>query len=322
MIEPDEFVRKPLVISVHYCVISENVIYLVNIHIKPKGSDKMHDRYAQIKERILEIANADAGIMAIVAIGSSTRSELKADEYSDLDLIIAAENTDKWLYGSIPEKLGEMKISFVEPTLGGGMERRVLYDNALDVDMIVFTPEQLTAAAREGVASWVCNRGYTVLYDTMGINELLSEYVVSEVNYSQLSEAEYVNLVNDFCFHVVWAGKKILRGELWTAKMCIDAYLKNHMLKMLEMYTANKYHSDVWHDGRFLDRWADESIKTSLPKCFAHYDRDDMISALAETKSLFAQTASEVAALKGYEYPEVAVDYADKVFAEFFLQVD
>lgn len=278
----------------------------------------MQDRYAQIRSKILELATSDDGIKAVVAIGSSTRSEVKADEYSDLDLIIAAEDTEKWLYGDIPERLGDMKISFVEPTLGGGKERRVLYKNALDVDMIVFTPEQLVAAAREGVAGWVCNRGYTVLYDTMGISELLGEYVRSEVNYSQLTETEYINLVNDFCFHIVWASKKILRGELWTAKMCIDAYLKNDLLRMLEMYTVNKYKSDVWHDGRFLDSWADELIKCSLPKCFAHYDSEDMIAAMAETKTLFSKTAKEVAELRSYAYPDTAVSYADEVFAEYF----
>ncbi len=278
----------------------------------------MQDRYAQIKSRLLELANADDGIRAVVAIGSSTRSEFKADEYSDLDLIIAADDTDKWLYGNIPELLGDVRISFVEPTLGGGKERRVLYKDALDVDMIVFTPEQLTAAAKEGIAGWVCNRGYTVLYDTMGIGELLCEYVSHEVKYHQLSGSEYINLVNDFCFHVVWASKKILRGELWTAKMCIDAYLKNHLLKMLEMYTVSKYASDVWHDGRFLERWADEQIKTTLPRCFAHYEREDMIASLDATKTLFAQTAREVAELKGYDLPDVALSYADEVFAEYF----
>ncbi len=298
------------------CISVSNVIYLS--YTITKGSDKMQDRYEQIKSRIIELADADEGIKAVVVIGSSTRSEVKADEYSDLDLIIAAEDTEKWLYDDIPKQLGEMKISFVEPTLGGGKERRVLYKNALDVDIIVFTPEQLVNAAREGVAGWVCNRGYTVLYDTMGITELLSEYVCHEVNYSQLTEAEYINLVNDFCFHIVWASKKILRGELWTAKMCIDAYLKNHLLKMLEMYTVNKYERDVWHDGRFLDRWADDSIKNSLPKCFAHYDREDMIAALGETKALFVRTAREVAGYKGFAYPEVAVSYADELFAEYF----
>lgn len=278
----------------------------------------MNDRYTEIKRRLLAAADSDSGIRAIVAIGSSTRSDVKADEFSDLDLIIAAEDIDSWLYGSIPEQIGDVRISFVEPTLGGGKERRILYDNALDVDMIVFTPEQFAAAIKEGVAGWVCNRGYSVLHDTMGAADLLAEFVSPEVSHQVMSEADFINMVNDFCFHTVWASKKILRGELWTAKMCIDAYLKNYLLKMIELYSVSKYNIDVWHDGRFLDRWADDTVKEALGKCFAHYDRTDMISALFETKKLFVLLAEAAAESRGYKYPKSAVEYADRVLSEYF----
>ncbi len=278
----------------------------------------MTDRYSEIKRRMLDIATADKSIKAIVAIGSSTRSEVKADEYSDLDLLIATDDTESWLYGNTPDKLGEIKISFVEDSLGGTKERRILYDNALDVDMIVFTPEQFKNVIKEGVAEWVCNRGYSVLYDTMDFGILLAENVSRKTNHNVLTESEYINIVNDFCFHIVWASKKILRGELWTAKMCIDAYLKNHLLKMIEMYSVCKYKTDVWHDGRFLDRWADDNIKNTLPKCFAHYEKEDMISALSETKALFTKTAKETAEIIGYHYPENAINYANYLLSEYF----
>ena len=49
-------------------------------------------------------------------------------------------------------------LSFVEPTLGGGKERRVLYDGSLDVDMIIFTSAQFETAIKDGVASWQVKR--------------------------------------------------------------------------------------------------------------------------------------------------------------------
>ncbi len=278
----------------------------------------MNDRFSEIKRRILDIANTDKGIKAIIAIGSSTRSKVRADEYSDLDLLIAADDAESWLYGNLPGQIGDMKISFIENSLGGAKERRVLYENSLDVDMIVFTPAQLTEAIRGGIANWVCNRGYSVLYDTMDFENLLSENVSSEINHGGLTEAEYINIVNDFCFHTVWAAKKILRGELWTAKMCIDAYLKNYLLKIIEAYSVCRYNADVWHDGRFLDTWADDRIKEALPKCFARYDKADMIIALSETKKLFSQLAEETAEICGYAYPKTAVDYADCLLSEYF----
>lgn len=276
------------------------------------------DRYLVIKDKILDIAKTDKSVHAVVGIGSFARKKLKADDYSDLDLIIVTDDTEKWLYGETPEKIGNVKISFVEFTFGGGKERRVLYENALDVDMIIVTPEQFEAAIKEGAAVRVCSRGYSVLYDTMDLEGLLAENVSSEIKYVGMTEAEYINIVNDFCFHIVWTSKKILRGELWSAKMCLDAYLKNYLLKMIEMHSVCIRSADVWHDGRFLDLWADDKTKESLTKCFAHYDRQDMISALFETSKLFCRLAKDVAIIRKFNYPENAVNYAQYLFDEYF----
>ncbi|WP_296662034.1 aminoglycoside 6-adenylyltransferase [Treponema sp. UBA753] len=273
------------------------------------------DKYHEIKQRLLLIAEKHAEIKAVVAIGSSTRSDVPADEYSDLDLIIATDDTDSWLYGNLPAELGDVKISFVEPTLGGGMERRILYCGWLDVDMIVFTAGQFLNAVNDGTASWVMNRGYAVLHDRIGAAELLKQKINLEIHKSDFSESEFQNLASNFYFHTVWAAKKLLRGELWSAKMCLDSYLKNLLLKVLEVQTATKNHADVWHDGRFLDRWADEEIRVELKNCFARYDKDDMKNALKSTHRLFARTAKETAALKNFAYPDEA-----KKFSEEFLE--
>lgn len=278
----------------------------------------MNDRYSAIRGRVLAVAETDENIMAVVAIGSSTRTRFVADEYSDLDLIIVTYDTESWLYGSIPDQLGNMKISFVEPTLGGGKERRVMYENALDVDMIVFTPAQFETVVRDGTAGWVCNRGYSVLYDAMDFKSLMADFVSCGIHRPDMTKDEYINTVNDFSFHTVWTSKKLLRGEMWSAKMCIDAYLKNHLLRMAEMYCSLKYNADVWHDGRFLDTWADGEIRNSLCCCFAHYDKDEMISALFETQKLFTRLARSVAEMKGYECPNTALDYSGDLLSEWF----
>lgn len=292
--------------------------FLLVLYELIKRRKDIMERYTTIKNNLLELAKKEDNIKAIVAIGSSTRKNVKADEYSDLDMFIITEDTYSWLYGDKLEQLGDIKISFVEPTLGGGKERRVLFDDALDVDMIILTPEQFEAAIKEGVASWVCNRGYAVLYDVMGFEKLLKKYVSTEIGYSELSEEELLNMMNDFYFHIVWSAKKILRGELWSAKMCIDAYLKNYLLKMMEMYSASRYNVDVWHDGRFLDRWADEKIKNELKNCFAHYEREDMIEALLATLQLFKRLAKEVAMMKNINYPKEAEEYAARLVKTYF----
>lgn len=268
------------------------------------------DRYVDIKEKLVKYASQDEDIKVIIAIGSSTREEVKADEYSDLDLIIVSEDTEKWYSGEYPKMLGEVNISFIEPTLGGGKERRSIYDEDRDVDMIIFTPAQFDEALKAGVASWVMNRGYNVLYDAIAVEKEIGTYVKKGHSNPDMAAEEYENMLNDFYFHNIWASKKLLRGELWSAKMCVDAYLKNYLLKAIELYCYEIEGKDVWHDGRFIDKWAGERISDKLSKCFAHYEKSDVSSALIATNSLFEELTREIAAKKGYTYPDKAAKCA------------
>ena len=268
------------------------------------------DKYYDIKTKILEYSKTDVDIKAIIAIGSSTRKEVKADEFSDLDLIVITNNPDKWFSGEYPELLGNVSISFVEPTLGGGKERRCIYDEDRDVDLIILTPEKFEAVIMEGVAGQVMNRGYEVLYDSMHYTELLKTHIKPGSSEPDMDEAEFLNVVNDFFFHNIWAYKKLKRGELWSAKTCVDSYLKNHLLKMLEVYRYRTSGVDVWHDGRFIEKWAGEEILTDVKDCFAHYEKEDVMRALLATSRLFEKVSRGFADAKGFIYPEKACECA------------
>ena len=268
------------------------------------------DKYYDIKSRILDYAQNDKDIKAIIAIGSSTRKEVKADEFSDLDLFIVTENPERWFSGEYPNLLGNVSISFIEPTLGGAKEKRCIYDEDKDVDMIVLTPEHFEAAVKAGVAEWVMNRGYDVLYDSINCTELLKTYIKPGTSDPDVDEEEFLNIVNDFYFHNIWAYKKLKRGELWSAKVCVDTYLKNRLLRMMELYRHKTTNVDVWHDGRFLENWAGEEILNDLKNCFAHYEKDDVMRALLSTHQLFEKVSRGLAEAKGFAYPEKAFECA------------
>lgn len=274
------------------------------------------DNYHKIVQNILQTANTDTSIRAVIAIGSSTRNDVPADEYSDIDLIVATDDIDVWHSGDLPRRFAEVKIMFTEPTLGGGTELRVMYEGYRDVDFIIFTPRQLSVAIEDGTANYVMNRGYRVLYDAIGVEARLAEAICSAVEPPVCSETDFLNRVNDFYFHEIWAAKKLLRGEMWSAKMCMDAYLKNHLLALVQWYTVSKAPIDVWHDGRFLDTWAEAGICEELKGCFAHYDRQDMARALSTTHSLFSRLARDTAQMRRFSYPHEAERTADAFLRE------
>jgi len=84
--------------------------------------------------------------------------------------------------------------------------------------------------------------------------------------------------------------------------------MKRLVLAMIEWHAgaASGWSGDTWHNGRFLEQWADPRAIDGLRGAFAHYDTADIRLALLETMDLFRWLAAETAARLGYLYPTAA----------------
>lgn len=90
------------------------------------------NRYDELLKRLLAVCKAQPEIKAVIIVGSQAREISKADEYSDLDLIIACSEPQILLYeNNIIGKLGKPVYSFVEDTFAGEKERRSYLKNLL-----------------------------------------------------------------------------------------------------------------------------------------------------------------------------------------------
>lgn len=100
----------------------------------------MNDRltYDVLMERIHEWVMTQDDIRLAVVIGSRARRDHPADSLSDLDLLLFTTSPILYLSRSDwLEKLGTHYLTFLEHTaVGEFVERRVLFDNGLDVDFI------------------------------------------------------------------------------------------------------------------------------------------------------------------------------------------
>lgn len=269
-------------------------------------------RFDAVIEKLTQWGNRSERVYAAVVIGSQAREEHPADEYSDLDVILAVERpeellqSDAWL-----EELGEPRVSFVEDALGGSQERRVLFDGGLDVDFVIFSREGFDRAAKE-LGAGILERGCRVLIDKIGLESTFPPAGAGGGTYMPLTEAGFDNLVQDFWYHAVWAAKKLKRGELWTAKCCVDNYMKEKLLALAECY-AHAVHGpeyETWHNGRFLEEWAEEWLIRYLSNIYARYDRGEIEHALFATMDLFRRMAKDAGNRLGYSYPLGADEYA------------
>lgn len=263
------------------------------------------DRYYDIKQRLLSLCKTEQEIKTVILIGSQARDYSKADEYSDIDLIIACSHPERLLYeDTLIRKLGKPVYSFVEDTIAGEKERRILFDGSLDADMIILNEDRLKSHLNSHSIDEIMNRGYKLLFDRCGIAEYLDMItVIEKTSYIPLSEEEFKNQANDFFFHTVWAEKKIRRGELWTAIMCINGYLKSKLLTVIEMYEhiVHGENYDTRYGGRMIEQWSEDFVAEKLKDCFARYNSDDLLSSLENTKQLYITLCRKCAQAYSYK---------------------
>lgn len=271
------------------------------------------DSYENIMEKMVSYAIHSELIQVMLLFGSRARVKNIADKYSDYDIIFLVKdvdyflNTDQWL-----NQIEKYYISFQEPTAAYGQERRVFFGDARDVDFLFYDVRESESLVADSTIQAFLSRGYKILVDKIDFKGVLERNKSFEEIEMIFSEKEFINLANTFWFHSVWSVKKLLRGEIWSAKSCVDGYMKDLLRQMLEWYSkaVNSKEFDVWHDGRFLDRWVDENIKKQLKTAYGTYDAVDILRAMTNTMRIFSEVSSKTAAILNFDYSKDAETYA------------
>jgi aminoglycoside 6-adenylyltransferase len=285
--------------------------------------DRSPESLDELLDRIVAWAERNPDIRAAFLVGSRARTDVPADEWSDLDVPLIAVNpeqylaTTEWL-----SALGEPWLTFLEGMIVGGQERRVLFAGGLDVDFALFSPARFREIVRDVPhTAVVLRRGCRVLVDKDDLAAVLTGLPAGPPAPRLPEPPEFENAVQDFWYHAVWAAKKLRRGELFIAKGCVDGHMKRLLREVIECHARATHgpHYDTWHDGRFLDRWADPRAVAALRDAYAHYDEADVRRALEATMALFHWLAVETAERLGYPYPANADARATALVRQYLI---
>jgi aminoglycoside 6-adenylyltransferase len=270
--------------------------------------------YTDLITRFTNWAKAQETIQAAIIIGSRARTDAPADEWSDLDIILLTDTPDRYIDSEDwLENIHSYSISFLEKTaVGDGVERRVMFDPHLDVDFIILTPEYFAGMLQVKEVQQVFQKGYKMLFDKTDVTNGIKVPEDSSPAYSLPTQNQFDNLVQDFWYHIVWVSKKMLRGEIWVAKECLDSNLKHLLRRMAEWQAVTVLGNSPWHNGRFIEDWAEPRLVNSFTTMFAIYDRNSILAAMTETMNIFRLLAIEVGECLNYPYPHQADQSAER----------
>jgi aminoglycoside 6-adenylyltransferase len=269
-----------------------------------------HPRFESILKRFVAWAFVEPTVRSALIVGSQARSITPADQWSDLDVLVLTTDMPKLLDSAEwVERFGPVVLTFLEATsVGDFRERRVLYSDGADVDFAILPAQGQAVVAGHPAAQSVLGRGYEVLIDKDRFWSTVPRSTLSErTPTTTLPDVPaFLATTSDFLYHVLWTARKLRRGEVWTAKLCCDGYLKLRLLRLIEwsVIADSRGRVDTWHSGRFMDDWAPADVRDRLPSTFARYDAADIARALNATVELFGDLGRRLAAQLGTPYPE------------------
>ncbi|WP_208589597.1 aminoglycoside 6-adenylyltransferase [Gracilibacillus suaedae] len=277
--------------------------------------------YDIITERFQSFAEREQNIRVAIIVGSRARREKPADQYADLDLVLFADNPNsllhhtKWL-----AQIGRYYLTFLEQTaVGGGIERRVLFDGGLDVDFACFPISAIAEMESHHQVLSVLSKGTKVLVDKDNIIPRLKKNIKANLIKNEIPE-EIENMLHDFWYHAVLAAKKLRRAELLEGKSIIDSYMKHLLISFIRIHAKlnNGMEYNTWHAFRFVEEWADTKFVSQFKHIYAHYEEDDVWKALKNTMNLFHEVSIEVYHLKNIPYPDENIRYATHLVDSYY----
>lgn len=283
--------------------------------------------YAQLMDNFTRWALREKNIRAVAVIGSRARVDHPADEWSDLDVLIIARDPARYRRSiEWVSHVGNPWLTFIEPTaVEGRWVRHVLFEEGLDVDFAFLSVDSLRRMAAGSMPTDVTDtlrRGTHIVLDKDGLVALLqTSAIVSQVT-RPLSQAAFLEVVNDFWYYAVWTAKHLRRRELWWAKRGCDGRLKERLQQMMEWHACvmkGQTH-DIWFQGRFLEEWVDSRALEALRGAFAHYEEEDLWRALFVTMDLFRWLAVETANQLHYSYPALGDERVTKLVNYLFSE--
>ena len=285
--------------------------------------------YDALIKRLIQWAGSEEDIRAVVVIGSRARVDTPADEWSDLDAVMFVTDPNRYLDSTQwLRALGDVKLTFIE-TAGDGetQELRVLFDGGVDVDFVPVSIDAANSAleSEDGIVPVTFQRGYRFIIDKDGFADKAAAHFgdVKADTPEPPDEATFLNVVNDFWYHCVWVAKKLCRGEEWSAWGGMG-HLTWHSLYPMIVWHAKSLHGgehDTWHDGRFIEQWADPEFIASLPNALPAYGRENTLAGLPAAMDTFSRVARETAENLDFLYPESAESGVREVVA-YLLAVD
>ena len=258
----------------------------------------MHDA---VLERILAWAEQEEAVRIVAITSTRGRPEGPPDELSDYDVVLVIEDIERFdptaAYGSPAARWGD------ESDVHGAKSffRGVVYEDGTKIDWTLWPPQAAELIAKHGLTDNL-DMGYRVLLDRDGATARWSQPTRTAHTPRKPTEAEYVELVEEFWWSATYVVKAVARGEQFFARFILDVDMTYSVLRRMLEWLIETDRDWSWKPGAYgrgIERELPPDVAAALEAAHDSFDA---------TIALFRRAAHDVGSALGYSYPQYADD--------------
>ncbi|WP_029232455.1 aminoglycoside 6-adenylyltransferase [Butyrivibrio sp. VCB2006] len=261
--------------------------------------------YEEMFDKILRAAREDDRIRAVTMEGSAVTPGAKKDRFSDFDVTFFVTDIREFTGDhDYMKRFGEILIMqmpddyYAEPYDYNGTNRFAYLTQYKDGNRIDLTLIDISNISEQKSF----NEPRTVLINKDNFPEL-KNIESNEVFYiKKPSEFEFFNTVNEFRWISNYVTKGLCRHELYYAKRCLEEYMMDMFMKMINWKVGidNDFKVTTGANSKYLGKYLSKEEMERFAGIFANGEYEDMWNKLFLMYDYFEELSIYVSEKLGY----------------------
>lgn len=255
---------------------------------------------------ILNTAQNDDRIRAIILNGSRANPNIPGDIFQDFDIVyivtdIASFKRDpNWI-----KRFGELMILQIPddmldppPSDDDSFAYLMQFTDGNRIDLTLYPIAKLDELEKDSLSR--------ILLDKDGILEPFAPLNDNDFFPKPPTPKEYADCCNEFWWVSIYVAKGLWREEITYAKYLLDQIVRGQLMKMLTWYIGVKtqFLQNPGKHGKYFKQFLEPELWDVLQETYSNANYDDTWESLYAMCDLLRVTALPVAEYFGFDYPQ------------------
>jgi len=278
----------------------------------------------EIKKIILEIAEKESKIRAILLNGSRANPKIVPDKFQDFDVVYIVNEIESFLSDHNWIKIfGDILIMQLPDEMAIYNEKKkssfaylMLFKDGNRIDLTLFPKSKLQ--------SEFVNDSLTVLLldkDNLFPNLPLAsdkDYLIK-----QPTEKEFTDCCNEFWWVCTYVSKGLRRNEITYSKEMLEIPVRNMFFKMIEWHVGieNNFSVSFGKSGKYMKNYISPKLYKKILFTYPDHKRENIWNSFFLMAELFSEFANKVSQSLRFSYNKIEEDNVKEYLEQLHKQV-